>query len=205
MGEAELSLSGLVGKRIDGPEDFKGRVVEFLLEPDLSYVRYIAVAHGQGEVVDAQLVPSAAIAAFPDGSVRLRVTLKEEEIGRLPSLSAGPSLDRAAEAALHDAIHWKPYWDPGEVTSKSDLISWERLRQAKCVFQDGRECGFDDLIVDADTWHIAVAVLRTGEAPLSSHQGLLPTSMINKYCRKNGELRLFASHPTSNSTRSGIH
>jgi len=189
MGNVELSLSRLSGKMIDGPDDFKASIVEFLVESDLSFVRYFAIACGQSGNAEAQLVPSGAISAFWAGSARLTVTLTEKEVGHLPLLSAARSLNREDEIALHDAIRWKPYWDPDETATRPGLLTWAQLQQVKCRFRDGQERRIIDLKVDPETWGITAVALHSPHAP-PGRQELLPISMIDRYDPATAEIRL---------------
>lgn len=157
---------------------FAGRVLSFLLDDAGWALRYVSVALDGDAAGVTRLLPTATLPPVPDFDGCLHACLAPDELRRGHALAgSGEPVSRADEQALHDALHWLPYWlEPGAPASGT-------LREAALTLGAGLSCCgepfgvVEDVLIDTQTW--VVLALRIVIPGTTGSQRLhLPPSFI---------------------------
>lgn len=141
-----------------------GRVTGFVIDARWR-VRYVIVRLDAEKRARPRLLPAAAFPplALPTGPMTACLTPAELSHG-LELEGTCEAITRAQEAALHDALHWAPYWRPDEVTPPSSLHDAGAAMGARLTCAGEAFGRVDDLMLDTTRWSVSALRIATGPA-----------------------------------------
>jgi len=171
------ALRTLVGRELrcrgDAPA---GRVQGFLIDGVAWSLRYARVRLATEPGGPERLLPAAAFPSLGPGAGAISACLTPGELAHgLAAPAGGDAPSRAEEAALHAALHWRPYWCEGEPETA--------LHDAATAIGATLYCGGEpfghvcDLLVDSEDW--SVPALRIAPAGAEDAPLHLPCSFLH--------------------------
>jgi hypothetical protein len=190
------ALTRLIGRELRCRDDVPaGRVTGFLIDDDVWALRYVRVRLFGDTALVQRVLPCAALPPLPDATTGpLTACLTPTELARgLPPHDGDEPLSRDDEQALHDALHWRPYWH--DAASTAPLHDAEAALGAElccCGEPFGR---IGDLLVDTRRWSVPALRIHT-DAPDAAGHLHLPTAFVSasdwRHARFDSDVRAAA-------------
>ena len=142
-----------------------GSVVGFLIDDEAWALPYISVqlpGEAQGA---ARLLPSSAFPPIGDFNRQMPACLTPEEVSHgLPLTGTCEELTRNDQIALHDALHWQPYWFEYETWVPHPLHDAATAIGAR-LSCSGEPFGVvEDLLVDTRRWTVHALRIKVTNA-----------------------------------------
>jgi hypothetical protein len=161
--------------RSNGPV---GRVIAFLLDDTAWALRYVHVRLDVDGAGVSRLLPTAVLPDVEHFNGTLSACLTARELAHGHVLNEGdgykaPSLHD--EQALHDALHWRPYWEQAEAQTPGSL------HDAALAVGASLSCGGEpfgrvhDLLLDTETWHVSALSMEMSGAAEGERLHLPPS------------------------------
>lgn len=155
-----------------------GEVLGFLIDDRAWALRYACVRLKGGPQEPVRLLPVAAFPPVHEFLDHVSACLTPAELSHgIPLTGACEQITREQEQALHDALHWLPYWSEPGGSATSTLHDAERAIGAPLT------CGGDpfgiveDLLVDTHSWAVSAFRIAT-DAALDAQRLHLPPTFI---------------------------
>jgi hypothetical protein len=171
------ALSQLIGRELRCRDDAPaGRVTGFLIDDRAWALRYVRVHLADDLPLAQRLLPCAALPPLARATPGpLAVCLTPSELARgLPPHGDDEPLTRKDEEALHDALHWQPYWHDAEAAPLHDAEAALGAALYCCGEPFGR---IGELLVDTGGWTVP-ALRIDADAPGATGYLYLPTAFV---------------------------
>lgn len=134
-----------------------GRLSGFLIEPDKAFVRYIVL---RSERMGADIAAPAASFGAPDlVEHQIPICSSERKIKESARLDLVRKCSRECEIALHQTLHWAPYWPAQDARRTRRLYRLEGIIGFKT-----RVCGLpagslETAVINTEDWSLPLATL----------------------------------------------
>lgn len=174
------NLTQLLGHELRCRADLTvGRAEDLLVEEGSWALRYL-LAYIEVEPVRRHvLLPIAAFPPLAPETHHFDACLTPDELSHGPPVGPPETITREVEAALHDQLHWAPYWLPSESREHPRLRACRGLLTFTVGCAKGDIGRLDDLVIDASTWRV-VALRIDAHKSLGRRHVYLPTAALRE-------------------------
>lgn len=156
----------LIGCELHYPASLvAGSVVGFLIDDEAWALPYISVQLPGEAQAAARLLPSSAFPPIGDFNGKMVACLTPEEVSHgFPLTGTCEEVTRSDQVALHDALHWQPYWFEYETWVPHPLHDAATAIGAR-LSCSGKPFGVvEDLLVDTRRWTVHALCIKVENA-----------------------------------------